>query len=161
MALGPPRDNARARLKLTTALYYLPNGKSPHKAPDADTWGVEPDWAVKLTPREVRKNLERERESNVIHNERKDEGVPVDESAVKEQLESLKVSSTADSDEEKEDEMLLTEQQIKDLDACPFDMPNRDAQLETAVLQLRLKLAGDLPWPRQLAKGPSAQPASP
>lgn len=42
----------QAYLKLTTAYYYLPSGRCLHRKEDSETWGVEPDVHVGLTPRQ-------------------------------------------------------------------------------------------------------------
>jgi len=42
-----------AHLKLTTARYYLPKGRSLHHEEGATEWGVAPDVEVKLLPKEV------------------------------------------------------------------------------------------------------------
>ena len=138
--------NDEARLKLTTALYYLPSGRSPHKAPKAEKWGVDPDWALKLTPKEFRRVLEHERESSVIHNEAPDSANNAlsDEERAK-NLEAVK-SSMADKDDEPP---LLSEADIKLLEADPNPAPSADPQLETALLLVRVKLAAGMPWPRE------------
>ena len=141
MPLGP-----KARLKLTTALYYLPNGTSPHKAPDAETWGVQPDWEVKLTPKEFRRVLKSESESYIIHNEDEPD-VAANQEDREKALDALK----DDEDDEDDEPPLLTDEQIEQLDADPVEALDSDPQMETALLLLRVKLAGDLPWPRQLA----------
>ena len=60
---------ADARLKLTTAQYYLPSGQSIHKLPDSETWGVEPDIAVQLVPRERGQIRVMNRQADVIRSE--------------------------------------------------------------------------------------------
>ena len=37
-----------AKLKLTTAKYYLPSGVSLHRDPDSETWGVDPNIPIRL-----------------------------------------------------------------------------------------------------------------
>ncbi len=123
MGLGGVRDGReRPRLKMTTALYYIPfkdkDGKdaprSPHKKLNAENWGVDPNLAVKLTPKEVQKNLERERE-RVHHPQREVELIWRSTTpTAKRRLESLKVT---DSPDDKEDEPLLSTAEIKDLGA--------------------------------------------
>jgi len=62
-----PLGNSEALLKLTTALYYLPfMDRSIHRTEGAEAWGVQPDVAVKLTPREGRRVLELRRKSDVL-----------------------------------------------------------------------------------------------
>ncbi len=59
--------NDSCRLKLTTAHYYLPNGKCIHKTSrKAKDWGVNPDVKIKLTPNEVRDIIELQRESEIV-----------------------------------------------------------------------------------------------
>jgi carboxyl-terminal processing protease len=146
------------RLKLTTALYYLPSGRSPHRLPDSETWGVEPDVKVELTPKEFRRIIERERESYVIHNER-----PEGDNKVLTDEEREKMLATLKSDDKDEDDgpTLLSDEDIKKLDADPFEAPRTDPQLETALLMLRLKLAVNQPWPQTFASAEKAAPAAP
>lgn len=164
MGLGSPMREAavqRARLKLTTALYYLPNGKSPHRKPDAEQWGVDPDWSIKLTPKEIEKNLEREREAFVIHNE-ESAAEELDESARQKELDSIRVDTAKDDEDEEDNRDLLTPEEIKELRNSPHKVASADPQLDTALLQLRVKLAANLPWPRQVAQRPvDAAPKQP
>ncbi len=150
-------DKPSARIKLTTALYYLPNGRSPHKQPGAEVWGVDPDWEIKLAPKETLKVIESERKAYIIHNEKTDAEKAIDEEARKKQLESVKSTPATEDSETKEDEQLLSAADIELLRSDPNKAPDVDPQLQTALLQLRVKLAGDLPWPRQIAQK-SAEP---
>jgi carboxyl-terminal processing protease len=134
-----------ARLKLTTALYYLPSGRSPHKDPDADTWGVSPDVKVVLTPKEFRQVLKHETDTYIIHNSKEQPPAASEEERDK-ALEALKGKAKDDVEEP-----LLTEEQIKELDHDPVTAQDGDPQLETALLLLRVKLAANVPWPQQLA----------
>jgi carboxyl-terminal processing protease len=149
---------SNARLKLTTALYYLPSGRTPHKLDlHAKEWGVEPDWQIALTPKERRKILERERSAFIIKTAADEQATEqTDEEARQQELETLKVDEQPDED----DFPLLTDEDVKLLQSDPYDPPDVDPQVETALLHLRVKLAGDLPWPRQLAAktGKVAQP---
>jgi len=139
---------SRSRMKLTTALYYLPSGRSPHKRPDADEWGVDPDWHLKLTPKEFRQVLERERDSYIIHNENKNGR---NKALSDEEREKFLEASKADDDDEDDEPPLLSDDDIKLLEADPNEAPKRDPQLETALLLVRVKLAAGVPWPRELA----------
>lgn len=50
-------EGSNGAIKLTTALYYLPNGECIHRTLEAardDRWGVEPTIPVKLTPEQRR-----------------------------------------------------------------------------------------------------------
>lgn len=146
-----------ARLKLTTALYYLPDGRSPHRKPDADVWGVDPDWMIELTPKEMAAVIERQNRMLVIN--RTPAPKPVDEESLKRSLDELKDDGEVETDEE----MLLTREDIELLQSDPHKAPDVDPQLETALLQLRVKLAGNLQWPRHLAvrTAPSSTPSTP
>lgn len=136
-----------ARLKLTTALYHLPNGRKPHKVPDAEHWGIDPDWEVKLTPKEFGRVIEREREANIIHNEDTDRTVkPLSE----EEREKLLAALRADDEADEDGPPLLSEADIELLDSDPCEAPNTDPQLETALLLIRVKLAANVPWPLEL-----------
>lgn len=143
-----------AQLKLTTALYYLPDGKSPHKAEGADRWGVEPNWSVKLTPKEFGKVLDLQRERYIIHNEDKT-AEELDESSRESALKQL---ADATNDDEEDEDRLLSEADIEALRADPYEAAAVDPQLETALLHLRVKLAGNLPWPPQIASQAKSQP---
>lgn len=137
-----------ARLKLTTALYYLPNGRTPHRKPDAERWGVDPDWELKLTPKEMRKVLERERETYIIRNgSGPAENRPLPREEQERGLESLTDEPAGDDEEPP----WLSDEEIKLLEADPYPAPNTDPQLETALLLIRVKLAANIPWPRDLA----------
>lgn len=149
------RDDESANLRLTTALYYLPSGRTPHKRPGADAWGVEPDIEVALTPKEMRRVVDRTRLSEIIENRRGDEsaGAELDEATRKQQLETLR--SADPSDEESDGEApLLSDEDVALLNSDPYEAPDVDPQLETALLMLRAKLASNLDWPRRIAARP-------
>jgi len=55
-----------ARLKLTTAYYYLPRGRLLHKKNGAKDWGVDPDIDVPLTPRQTRRWLDIRRKTDIV-----------------------------------------------------------------------------------------------
>ena len=156
------RNEPSARLKLTTALYYLPSNRSPHRLPDAETWGVEPDSRVELTPKEFGKLLELQRKAYIISNHAQEDDAALDDAEKQARAEKYKVNATAEGDDEEEQVgPLLTESDIKELRSAPFEAPESDPQLETALLQLRVKLAANLPWPEKLAKGQAPKAANP
>ncbi len=138
-----------ARLKLTTALYYLPSGRTPHREVDAETWGVQPDWEIALTPKEFGQIVERENKAFIIHNEKTREADQPPAPASKPADEDGAGDSAADADED--EDSLLTPEDIALLRSDPYKAPDRDPQLETALLHMRVKLAAQMPWPRQLA----------
>ena len=113
----------KARIKLTTALYYLPSGRSPHKAPHAERWGVDPDWELRLTPKEFRRVVERERAAYIIHNEKQDDANRV----LSEEERTKRVDAVKSGDENKDDEPpLLSDAEIKELEKDPHEAPKRD-----------------------------------
>lgn len=147
-------SRSKARLKLTTALYYLKDNKSLHRGPDAKSWGVDPDVPVELTPKEFTKVLERQGKAFVIHNEEEPEE-PLDEQAREADLEALKADEENDEEED-----LLSDEDIKLLRSDPYEAPDVDPQIETALLHLRVKLAANVPWPRrQLAIRTETEPS--
>jgi len=64
-------------LKLTTSLYYMPNGQNIHRKPGAERWGVDPSdgFYVALSPDEQEKMLEARRDKGF-------EGLPANGEAV-------------------------------------------------------------------------------
>ncbi len=62
-----PIANNSCWLKLTTALYYLPSGRSIHKREDSEVWGVDPDIEIKLTPNEIRDVVKLGYERDIIN----------------------------------------------------------------------------------------------
>lgn len=142
LPLGPD-----SRLKLTTALYYLPSGRSPHRRPDAEVWGVDPNWELPLNPKEYSQILKREYDAYIIRAEGEDAENDKDEEDAenKSALEAL-----AEEDDESDEETLLSEEDIAALEADPIEVGDFDPQLETALLHLRVKLAGGLPWPKNI-----------
>ncbi|MHC4091127.1 MAG: S41 family peptidase [Planctomycetota bacterium] len=59
-------DGTEAHLKLTTAAYYLPSGRSLHRDDDATTWGVNPEVVVPLVPKEWNKVIAMRRKADVL-----------------------------------------------------------------------------------------------
>jgi carboxyl-terminal processing protease len=138
-----------ARLKLTTALYYLPSGRSPHRRPDAEVWGVEPNWELALNPKEYSQVLKHEYDSYIIRatddvNSKDEQAKDADEKA------GSALDALAEDDKESDDDTLLSEDDIAALEADPVEVGDFDPQLETALLHLRVKLAGHLPWPKDI-----------
>jgi carboxyl-terminal processing protease len=145
----------KARIKLTTALYYLPSGRTPHKLPHADRWGVDPDWELKLTPKEFRRVVEHEREAYIIHNEKRESGSNKELSADERAkiVEELK----GEPDDKEAEPPLLSESDIKQLESDPNEAPKADPQLQTALLLVRVKLAAGMPWPREFVAAARAE----
>lgn len=151
-----------AKLRLTTALYYLPRGRSPHKEPDATVWGVEPDVAVPLTPKERGKIIERARASEIINNgaAQKTTHEVLSEEARAQRLSELTEEEDEAGKSGKPEKPLLTAEDFKALDSDPLKAPDADPQLETALLMLRVKIASKMSWP-QIALRPDPQTRTP
>jgi carboxyl-terminal processing protease len=64
--LGRAKD-APAYIKLTTAYYYLPSGRSIHRHDDSKEWGVHPTVEVAVTRDEVQDILDLRRKSDVLY----------------------------------------------------------------------------------------------
>ena len=92
------------------------------------------------------------RSSEIIQNKSggEDKSEEIDEAAREKNLAAVR-----DDDEEEEDENaetpLLSEDDVAALNADPYEAPEVDPQLQTALLLLRTKLASNLDWPRRLA----------
>jgi carboxyl-terminal processing protease len=61
-------DAGRGALKITTAYYYLPNGRNIHRRKDKDVWGVDPSPGcyVPMTPEQVEKMIKLRRANDVL-----------------------------------------------------------------------------------------------
>ncbi len=64
--LIPLSRSSGAKLKITTAGYYLPSGASFHRDPKSDEWGVAPDIDVRLVRKEAWKVYEMWRDANLL-----------------------------------------------------------------------------------------------
>ncbi|HRX83946.1 MAG TPA: S41 family peptidase [Phycisphaerae bacterium] len=123
--------HSEAHLKLTTARYYLPSGRSLHREDATGEWGIAPDIAVPLVPKEESKIIFMRRDADVIgavktkSEEELDEPMkPVEED-----------KTTADKEKPEEEE------EAPD----PNNRPDRDPQLATALLVMRLHLLAEDP----------------
>lgn len=61
-----PLGSSRARLKLTTARYFLPSGVSLHREPTSETWGVEPNIRMPLVTKERIRASQLRREADLL-----------------------------------------------------------------------------------------------
>jgi carboxyl-terminal processing protease len=118
--------HSEAHLKLTTARYYLPSGRSLHRDIDAVEWGVMPDIAVPVVPKEESKIIFMRRDADVIG--------AVKTRSEQEMKEPMKPHEDADDEVEEEEE-----------EPDPNNRPDRDPQLDTALLVMRLHLLADDP----------------
>jgi len=66
--LGVSRAPAEARLKLTTAYYYVgPSENLVHRTNGDGTWGVQPDVVVRMTPQQIKRWLDIRRQTDLLH----------------------------------------------------------------------------------------------
>jgi len=122
--------HSEAHLKLTTARYYLPSGRSLHRDDDASEWGVSPDIAIPLVPKEESKIIFMRRDADVIG--------AVKTRSEEEVNEPLKPRS---NDEDSDEAEVEEEEDEPD----PNNWPNRDPQLDTALLVMRLYVLAEDP----------------
>ncbi len=61
-------ETGQGALKITNAYYYLPNGRTIHRRPDAEIWGVDPadGYYVAMTPEQIEESFEIRRESDLL-----------------------------------------------------------------------------------------------
>ena len=64
-----PLYNRRAYLKLTTSHYYLPSGKSIHRDENSQSWGVDPDVTIEMTPEQMRAAIDARQDLDVLRND--------------------------------------------------------------------------------------------
>ena len=143
-----------AHLKLTTARYYLPSGRSLHREDTSVEWGVEPDVHVPLVPKELVKIGQRFRTQDIIGNKAKtlaekaisDEDKELEDAAdrAKDPDSAADGEKPADADAEPGD--AAASQPAEEEDKDPNDRPEIDPQLDCALLVLRARLLdGNLP----------------
>ncbi len=137
--------HSEAHLKLTTARYYLPSGKSLHREEGSTKWGVEPEITVSLVPKEENKILFMRRDADVIgavktsSEEEMDEPLGPENDDQGDTADNENAEKKKDADEDKD----KTEEEEEDPD--PNERPDRDPQLETAKLVMRLHLLEQSP----------------
>ncbi|UCD28053.1 MAG: S41 family peptidase [Planctomycetota bacterium] len=147
-----------AFLKLTTQLYYLPNGRCLHKDEDSTTWGVDPDVEIKLVPKEINKVYELRLKKDIIKGKDQEELTeeslkyiteyrsstqPEDED--KDESKESKEDTDEVEDEEEEHDLPPIDREGQDLN----DWPEIDPQLDAAFLLMRVRLETDQAWPKQ------------
>ena len=163
-------DGTDAHVKLTTAAYYLPSGKSLHRTEDATEWGVDPDIAVPVVPKELAKMYAIRRDADVIRpvgwepSEESEDDADADatadaeeatdkpdETAADEPAEELGDDVKTDADQQADDQAKVEDkdeskgddedkEDEEPLPPDPNERPEIDPQLETALLVMRVKL---------------------
>jgi carboxyl-terminal processing protease len=62
-----PVADRTAALKLTIARYYLPSGRCLHREETSTVWGVDPDFAIEMTPEQARQVMLARSAMDVLH----------------------------------------------------------------------------------------------
>ena len=160
-----------AHLKLTTARYYLPEGRSLHHEEGASEWGVAPDVFVKLYPKEVLRVriMQQDRDVLVRADAKNDqaggsaEGTEAEEGSQEGDEEASAEGDDVSSEPPVEQESAVepeaddsapegdTADETDDdededklnLAEDPNEVPDVDLQLDTALLLMRLHLLGE------------------
>ncbi len=70
--------HGKARLKLTTAYYYLPSGRLLHRKNRSKVWGVDPDVEIFMTPRQAKRWLDIRRKTDLLDTEVEPEELAAD-----------------------------------------------------------------------------------
>ena len=136
-----------AKLKITTARYYLPSGVSLHREPTSETWGVEPDIQVRLVQKERSKVLMMRRSADLIGlfpSKKNSDGQTTADKADKDKPRD---DQTGEGDGESDVKGTDAED---DKDKLPppeepdeNNRPEQDFQVDVALLLLRIKVLGE------------------
>ena len=168
------RDRA-ACLKLTTALYYLPNGRCLHKDDDSTTWGVDPDLPAGLVSKERMKLTELQLKKDILKGKNQDRLTEEDLKQVTSYRPASQPAKTdgktpatqkggddKDKGEDKGDdgEGDSDDEDLQITHDDPNDYPEIDPQLEKALLLMRVWLKTDQRWPALPAKVAAAPTTS-
>ncbi len=170
----PLNHSRMAFLKLTTQLYYLPDGRCLHKDDDSLTWGVDPDVAGRIVPKERIKLYDLQLKRDILKGKNQEtltddeiqrvtsyrsstqpaKGESGKDGDKKSGSSTTKPSNNGDEegdeDEADEDEKFLTRDD-------PNNYPESDPQLDLALLLMRIRLESNEPWPSR----PTQMAASP
>lgn len=135
-------SSSQAKLKLTTARYYLPSGASLHRDPGAETWGVDPDVPIRLGRWESFNAWQGRREMDLLGPRKPTE----------EEKEDSELAADAEDNENAED----ADEKVADAKDDPenklpplkqLDENGRpkgaDPQVDAALLFLRVKLVAE------------------
>ncbi|MCH8148048.1 MAG: hypothetical protein IH987_08670 [Planctomycetes bacterium] len=149
-----PLSRSRAKLKLTTARYYLPSGVSLHRDPGAEKWGVDADVPIRLVQKEKINLWKMRREADrlgppkpeIKEEEKKDGDEKKDDTGASKSDKDDKANKdeAGDADENAE----LAENDEKEGKLPPLEQPDentrpmKDPQLAVASLIMRVQLLG-------------------
>jgi carboxyl-terminal processing protease len=140
-------SRSNAKLKLTTADYFLPGGSSIHKKPGATKWGVEPDIPVRLVRKEILNVYLMRRDADRIGPPPTTDGLDeaslldIDRTEEPSQAETEDQGGAGDEQEPAEASKNDEEEGLPPLEQPDEnDRPKIDPQLDTALLVMRAKL---------------------
>jgi carboxyl-terminal processing protease len=150
-----PLSSSNAKLKITTARYYLPSGVSLHREPTSESWGVEPQIPLRLARWERINAWQLRRDADLLGppkpTTKKDEtaksGEPTIDPITGDEIEpegrKAEDAATAKDAEGGEETAEAKEPELPPLEQ-PDDntRPKIDPQVDTALLFLRVKLLG-------------------
>ena len=153
-----PLGRSGAKLKITTARYYLPNGDSLHRTPTSEVWGVEPDIAIPVVRKERSNRWAMQREANLLgparadaksdddddkmpDDESDDDKTTDDKSDDDEKKTDAVADASAESGDDDSDSDADTEPKLPKLvQEDKNDYPKNDPQLDAALLLMRVNL---------------------
>lgn len=158
----PLNKSNMAYLKLTTAHYYLPNGRCLHREDSSTAWGVDPDVQVRLVPKEYIKMNKLRLKKDILRGKgqakmsEEELNAVTDYSATKPENDKDKLddgkkdkaaskaaSKPADDDPQNVDEAKLTPPRKDD-----NEFPNIDPQLDAALTLMRIRIESGQSWPQ-------------
>jgi carboxyl-terminal processing protease len=154
-------NNNAAFLKLTTAHYYLPDNRCLHRDEDSVTWGVDPDVEVKLVPKEIIKANLLRLKTDILKGVNQKALTAKDIEALTEYKKATQPADGTGSQtrpgeaaghEEDEEETEETEEDVETMRDDPNDFPEVDAQLEAALMLMRIRLESNEAWPLRPAR---------
>ncbi len=185
----PLNRSRMALLKLTTQLYYLPDGRCLHKDDDSVTWGVDADIPARVFPKERIKLYDLQLKRDILKG--RNQGTLTDDDI--QRVTSYRNSSSQpgkgepgkgkdgtdketpssaskpaagakgdENDDSEEDEGEGEEDFVTRED--PNEYPESDPQLDLALLLMRIRLESNQPWPSrttQMAATPAPANAQP
>lgn len=146
-----PLSSSQAKLKLTTARYYIPSGVSLHREPTSEKWGVEPQVALRLARWERVNAWQKRRDADLLGppkpvvkaTDAKKAGESVGDEDAVDEVEKPETDAKADDKPVDEKKAEATEPELPPLEQPDENTrPKEDPQVDTALLYLRVKLLG-------------------
>lgn len=146
--LDVTHGRGEASLKLTTAWYYLPNGRCLHHHDDTETWGVDPDVEIKLVPKEIIKVANMQLKKDILKGRNQEDLTDEDyENVFATQPSGVDKESEPGDDSNKPNKEEDDEEEDESTRKDPNNWPELDPQLDAALLLMRIRLESNYPWP--------------